>query len=153
VILCFATAQVGPALQIASGLGLALLGWVFAHKEGPLRFERMQLADLRTTASVRIRRNGNPPRVLTARDALVPGVALGVGLVVVVGLLGAIGRWNDLRPVRDTSAVLVWVSIRLLLFAICFRLVGYVTSSWRLGVAGLLGLLLWRELGWAGVLR
>jgi hypothetical protein len=154
VILCFATAQVGLALQIASGLGLALLGWVFAHKEGPLGFERMQLADLRETASRKMRKNGKPPPVvLTARDAAVPLVALGIALVVVFGLLGALERWHDLRPVRDASAVLVWVAVLALLFAICFRLVGYVTSWWRLGVALVLGLLLWRELAWAGVLR
>jgi len=112
VILCFATAQVGLALQIASGLGLALLGWVFAHKEGPLKFERMQLADLRETASSKMRKNGKPPPlVLTARGAAVPVVALGIGLVVVFGLLGALERWHDLRPIRDTSAVLVWVAI------------------------------------------
>ena len=155
VILCFATAQVGWPIQVLSGLGLAALTWSFLRREGPLRFERLQIADIGNTTLARtIRPEMTAPLQFSARDAAVPGVALGLGLVVVFGMLGgAFERGRELAEVGDESAVLVWLAILTLLVAICFRLVGYATNAWRIAVAAALGLVLWRELSWAGVMR
>ena len=154
VLLCFATAQVGWALQALSGLGLAVLTWLFVRQEGPLRFEWLQIADVGKTAAGPFRPQATAPLALSARDAAIPGAALGLGLVVVLGGLGgAVERGRDLAAVGDESAVFVWIAILVLLFAICFRLVGYATSPRRIAVAVVLGLVLWRELAWAGVLR
>jgi hypothetical protein len=144
VVCFFASGQLGPTLQVASGVTLAGLVWLLVHGDGAeFKNERTNLKELREALS---------PRTPYPRTLSVPVLVglLGAAAFVVAGLGTQLGTW---KTAAGWSGVSEYFGLVLVGTAAVLRLFGYATNIWRSVVSAALFLLTIRSLTWAGVLR
>jgi hypothetical protein len=144
VIGFFATNQLGPTIQIASGVALAGLIWLLVRGDATeIRHERNNVRDAVIAAS--------PTTPYPPTLALPVLIAVGGAVAVVVFGLGYhLGTW---KTAAGWSGVIEYLGLVLLATAAVLRVFGYATNLWRGIVALALSLLTIRTLTWAGVLR
>jgi hypothetical protein len=144
VVCFFATNQLGPTVQVASGTALAGLTWLLVRgRTTEIKHERNNLRE----AAIAIR----PWPPFTRKLVLPLLIAIGAGVAIVIfGLGSQPGVW---KSAAGWSGISECFGLILLATAAALRVFGYATNLWRVIVALALCLLTIRTLTWAGMLR
>jgi hypothetical protein len=145
-VLCFfASNQLGPALQVASGVLLAGLVWLLVRGDGTeIQHERANVSQFITA----VKPTTPFPPLQTIGLPLLIGV-VGAVAFAIAGFGSQLGTW---KSAAGWSGVAEYVGLLVLALATVARLFGYATNRWRVVVALAFALLTIRALTWAGVL-